>query len=187
MNPARKLQPPPSELASAIMVEVGPTPRVRIGDEVFEARRAKSCLVAPAQGDRVLCAIEPDAVFVLAVLTSDESATRVGADSELSIEAPHVVIGARECTVAVDRLGFFGGLVNAHVNKFAVIADELDAIAERVSQRAKRVFRMVEELDQLRAGTVDVRAENLASIRAENALISARVLAKIDGEQINLG
>ena len=41
--------------------------RVTLGDDRFEARRAKSCLVAPEPGDRVLCALEDDGVFVLAV------------------------------------------------------------------------------------------------------------------------
>ena len=33
----------------------------------------------------------------------------------------------------------------------------------------------------------DLRAQNLVAIRGENAVISARVLAKVDGEQIHLG
>jgi hypothetical protein len=49
------------------------------------------------------------------------------------------------------------------------------------------VFRFVEEIDQTRAGTVDLRAQNLMAIRGENAVISARVLAKVDGEQIHIG
>jgi hypothetical protein len=173
------------ELVSGVVLP-GDGVRVRIGGESFDAVRAKSCLVAPEAGDRVLCAVEPGAVFVLAVLTGGE-ATRVTAEGALSIEAPHIAVRADESTVTVGKLGFFAGLVDAHAQKLAVLADDIDTIATRIAQKAKRAFRLVEEVDQLRAGTVDVRAENLATIRAENALISARVLAKIDGEQINLG
>jgi hypothetical protein len=73
------------------------------------------------------------------------------------------------------------------VTKIALVAQEADTILTRLTQRAKRVFRFVEEIDQTRAGTVDLRAENLIGIRGENAIISARVLAKVDGEQIHLG
>jgi hypothetical protein len=90
-------------------------------------------------------------------------------------------------SVAVEELGFFGKLVRAEVAKVALAAQEVESVVTRLTQRAKRVFRFVEEIDQTRAGTVDLRAQNLVGIRGENALISARVLAKIDGEQIHLG
>jgi hypothetical protein len=73
------------------------------------------------------------------------------------------------------------------VAKVSLVAQEVDSVLTRLTQRAKRVFRFVEEIDQTRAGTVDMRAQNLIAIRGENAVISARVLAKVDGEQIHLG
>ena len=86
--------------------------------------------------------------------------------------------------MAIDELGFFGRLVQAEVTRVALVAQEVDSVLTRLTQRAKRVFRFVEEIDQTRAGTVDVRAESLLALRGENAVISARVLAKVDGEQI---
>jgi hypothetical protein len=87
----------------------------------------------------------------------------------------------------VEELGFFGRLLQSEVKKVVHAAQELDTVVGRLTQRAKRVFRFVEELDQTRAGAVDLRAQNVVHIRGENALISARVLAKFDGEQIHLG
>jgi hypothetical protein len=89
--------------------------------------------------------------------------------------------------MAIEELGFFGRLVQAEVAKVSLVAQEVDSVLTRLTQRAKRVFRFVEEIDQTRAGTVDMRAQNLIAIRGENAVISARVLAKVDGEQIHLG
>jgi len=94
---------------------------------------------------------------------------------------------ARKGSVAIDELGFFGRLLQAEVSKVALVAKEVDSVMDRLSQRAKRVFRFVEEIDQTRAGSVDLRAQNLLALRGENAVVSARVLAKIDGEQIHLG
>ena len=68
-----------------------------------------------------------------------------------------------------------------------VLAQEIDSIATRVSQKAKRAFRFIEEIDQTRAGAVDIRAQRMLGLRGENAVISARVLAKLDGEQIHIG
>jgi len=186
---------------------------VRHGSGTYQARRAKSCLVAPDLGDRVLCAVEPGGSFVLAVLEGREGVpTRLAADGDLHIQSrdgrvaisspdgvdivsggavavtsAELHVRAAKGSVAIDELGFFGKLVRAEVAKVVLAAEEVDMVLTRLTQRAKRVFRFVEELDQTRAGTVDLRAQNLVSIRGENAVISARVLAKVDGEQIHLG
>jgi len=189
------------------------TIEVRQGAGTCQARRAKSCLVAPEIGDTVLCASGPEGAFVLAVLQGSEGApTRLAADGDLRIESSNgrvaisspegvdlvsggavaltsaeVHVRAGKGSVAIEELGFFGRLVQAEVGKIALAAQEVDAALDRLTQRAKRVFRFVEEIDQTSAGTVDVRAQNLVGIRGENAVIAARVLAKIDGEQIHLG
>jgi hypothetical protein len=189
------------------------TVEVRHGSGTCQARRARSCLVAPETGDRVLCAFGLDGTFVLAVLEGREGApTRLATDGDLHIQsrggrvavsspdgvdlvssgavamtAAEVHVQAGKGSVAIEELGFFGRLVRAEVGKVALAAEELDTVLTRLTQRAKRVFRFVEEIDQTRAGTVDLRAQNLVGIRGENALIAARVLAKIDGEQIHLG
>ncbi len=189
------------------------TIKVRRGTGSYQARRAKSCLVAPEIGDTVLCASGPEGAFALAVLQGREGApTRLAADGDLSIESsngrvtvssPEAVdlmsggtvaltsaeihVRAAKGSVAIEELGFFGRLVQAQVAKVALAAEEVDSVLTRLTQRAKRVFRFVEEVDQTRAGTVDLRAQGLVGIRGENAVISARVLAKVDGEQIHLG
>ncbi|WP_441290190.1 DUF3540 domain-containing protein [Sorangium sp. KYC3313] len=213
MTAVKKLARPEAYLETGSVERVGATLVVRLGASSCEARRAKSCLVAPDVGDKVLCAIEPEGVYVLAVLDGREGApTKLATDGDLVVQARGGriavcaservdIVGAREVAmtgaevhvrakkgaIAIDELGFFGRLVQAEVTKIALVAQEADTILTRLTQRAKRVFRFVEEIDQTRAGTVDLRAQNLFGIRGENAIISARVLAKVDGEQIHLG
>jgi len=213
MTAVKKLASVEAYLETGHVERVGPALTVRLGAATFEARRAKSCLVAPEVGDKVLCAVEPEGVFVLAILQGRADAgTRLATDGDLTVQArggrvslcasegidlvsgdevavtgASVHVHARKGSVAIDELGFFGKLVQAKVTRVALVAEELDTVLTRLTQRAKRVFRVVEEIDQTRAGTVDVRAENLLGLRGENAVISARVLAKIDGEQIHLG
>jgi hypothetical protein len=210
---ARKLTTDEIALESGTVERTDAPMTVRLASGCYPARRAKSCLVAPEAGDRVLCAVAPDAVFVLAVLGGEEgAATRITADGELKLQAPHgrislcsaegvelvstkevalsgasIHLRAQSGSVAIEEFGFFGRLVRAEVSKVAIVAQEIDSRLERLVQRAKRVFRFVEEIEQVRAGTVDVRAENLAAIRAENTVVSARVLAKIDGAQVHIG
>ncbi|KYF52204.1 hypothetical protein BE08_20940 [Sorangium cellulosum] len=213
MTAVKKLARWETDLEAGRVEQVSGAIVVRLASGRYEARRAKSCLVAPEAGDKVLCAIDPDGVYVLAVLEGREGApTKLAADGDLEIQARGGrlavcaservdIVGAREVamtgaevhvrapkgSIAIQELGFFGRLVQAEVAKVALVAQEVDSRLTRLTQRVKRVFRFVEELDQTRAGSVDLRAESMIGIRGENAVISARVLAKIDGEQIHIG
>ena len=214
MTAAKKLATPGTHLETGTVERIlDGTIEVRVGPETCRARRAKGCLVAPEVGDRVLCAFEAEGGFVLTVLEGREGApTRLTAEGdlhlqshggrvavsspsgvdvvsggELAMTSAELHVRAARGSIAVEELGFFGRLVQAEVAKVALAAQEIDTTVTRLTQRAKRVFRFVEELDQTRAGTIDLRAQELVGIRGENAIISARVLAKLDGEQIHLG
>ncbi len=213
MSTAEQLAPKETCLETGQVERTTGMLRVALTSGTYEARRAKSCLVAPELGDRVLCAIDQDTLFILAVLEGREGAvTRVTADGDLRLQAPSGrvsvcsgkgvdIIGAEDVavtthtvnlrakvgSVAVDELGYLGKLVRAQVGKVALFAEEIDSRMTRLTQRAKRVFRFVEVIDQTRAGTVDMRAESLAAVRGENTMVTARVLAKIDGQQVHIG
>ena len=58
---------------------------------------------------------------------------------------------------------------------------------ERLSQRVKRSYRTVDELDQLHARQLDYKVDKTMSLRAANALLTAEQLVKVDGGQIHLG
>lgn len=83
-------------------------------------------------------------------------------------------------------MGFFGRLLQAEVAKVALVAQEVDSVVTRLSQRAKRVFRFVEEIDQTRAGTVDIRAQSLLGLRP-TPVTRRGSSRKVDGEQIHIG
>ncbi|MFO0617920.1 MAG: DUF3540 domain-containing protein [Polyangiaceae bacterium] len=212
MSVAKKLAVTGTFMESGSVERVeGATIEVALPSGRFQAARAKSCLVEPDRGDRVLCAIEADRVFVLAVLEGQPN-TVVAADGDLSlvsrsgrasITSPkgvdvetggEVLLAGREIhararhgTVAIEELGFFGKLVQAEVGKIALVANEVDSFMTRMTQRAKRVFRVIDEIDQTRANTIDMRAETVLGLRGENAIVSARVITKLDAEQVHIG
>ncbi len=214
MNAAKRLARSEAVLESGVVERVvGETIDVRSEGSTYRARRAKSCLVAPQAGDAVLCGFVTNETYVLAVLDGREGApTKLGVEGDLQIQSRRgrVSVGASEGvdlvsggsvsitgaeiharaakgSIAIDELGYVGKLVQAQVAKVTVLAQEIDSIATRLSQKAKRAFRFIEEIDQTRAGAVDIRAQRLLGLRGENAVISARVLAKVDGEQIHIG
>jgi hypothetical protein len=180
----------------------------------YRARRAVSCLVEPEEGDTVaVLTTEAGACYVTAVLEREAGApSRIVADGDLEIQlrdghfsvaaqegvnllsAGEVsIVGgslrvhAQEGNVVLERLSFLGAFARAEVEKIKIAAGSLDQVLDRFSQRVKRSFRHVEELDQVKAEHIDYSAKSSMSLHAENALITAEELVKVDGEQIHVG
>jgi len=176
------------------------------------ARRAASCLLVPEPGDRVLLALEPEP-FIVAVLErggEQPAALRLDGDVRLEVPSGKLDIAASEGVrlrsdraisllsralriesgsgeLLFGRLEAVASATRAHIGKLSLVADTCDVVAERIAQRAKRAYRFVEELDQLRARYLDHRADDLLQLKGKNTVLTAREVTKIDGEQIHVG
>ena len=205
-----------TELEIATVVAAVSEQRWRLGRSKgeLEANRALSCLLAPEVGDRVLLVrAEPGGAYILAVLTRPkEGPLRVRSPHDLSIEAPagRVTVGsaegialqsaksismgagrlelrAREAELFLEGLQYLGERIEATVGQLHTRAEALHSVAERCVQRLKRSYRVVEELDHHRAEQVDFSVRANFALRAKNALVAAKELIKLDGDQIHLG
>jgi hypothetical protein len=175
------------------------------------ARRAASCLLCPEPGDRVLVALLPDP-YVLAVLERDGSRVaelglpgdvslmaggRLGlgghegvdvtSEGKISLLSRVLEVHAADGRIALERVTAVAKAARAHLEKLDVVAHAYDLVAERIGTRVKRIYRFVEEIDQLRARHLDYRAQDTAQIRGTHTVISAKQVAKIDGEQVHIG
>jgi hypothetical protein len=215
-NLARKLNREQVTLDEGTVIEAeGGSLRVRVGDFECEARRAKSCLVMPSAGDEVLVAFgRGNRCFVLALLEEAEpqgkttlevegdldirvpagkasvsAAKGIGLTSgdELSLAAQALHVTALEGTVFVQKLAYLGSRLKAEVEGMKVVGSVCDSLFDRVSQRVKRSLRTVEDIDQVRAKKIDYASESTMSLRAENAVVHAEELVKVDASQIQLG
>jgi hypothetical protein len=188
--------------------------RVEIEGGACDARRAASCMLLPEPGDLVLLgALASGACYVLAVLerASDGVAT-LTADGGLKVHVPEgqFVIAARdgvaiatagevdvaasrfgvtasEGSLAFRRLSVLSTFLHAEVERARTITGTLDSVAQRVTQRVKRLYRLVEEHEEVRAKRLDLRAQKTLTLQAQNAMIGAEQLVRIDGEQVRLG
>jgi len=89
-------------------------------------------------------------------------------------------VTAASGNVAVSRLSFVSSLVQGEIRAGRLLA-------ESVYQRMKRSYRVVDELDQVKAERIDYEAKEDVSLHGKNALITAEGLIKVDGDQIHLG
>lgn len=180
----------------------------------LSCRRAVSCLVAPEIDDTVLVATATTGrAWVLAVLERDDTQkTRLEVDGDLDVRlrrgtftvaaqegvgivsgsAVQVVAGrfnlnAVDGNVALQRLTYVGRFLRSEIEKVKSVASTLDSVLDRFSQRVKRSYRTVEELEQLKARQLDYKVDKTMSLRGGNTMVTAEKLVKVDGDQIHLG
>lgn len=186
--------------------------RSRSGE--MRADRAASCLVEPRSGDMVLIAASEGAeeAYVLAILRRAESdaPTTLLVENELSVKAARIELAAEEgirivtpndlsaaahtmhfdakkAKFFVETMAYLGHEVVARVKGVKVAGRVLDGAWETVTQTAKRLYRTTTETEQVRAQNRDVRVDQLMSMHADNAGITAKQLIKMDAGQIVMG
>jgi hypothetical protein len=180
----------------------------------YKARRAVSCLVAPEPGDRALvAALDDGTVYVLAILEREAGQpTAISVEGDLMVQLPNgrfsvaaqegvnlisgenveivaggLKVNAARGSFAIEQLSFLGTLLQANIEKAKLVAGSLDSTLERWSQRVKRSYRFVEEIDQVRADQIDYSAQKSLSLHSRNAMVTAEELVKLDAEQIHVG
>ena len=183
------------------------------GEEV-SARRAVGCLVTPRLGDRVLLAAGAEgSAYVLSVLERDgDPAVVISASGDMKLEAAAGrldVVGAEgvqlvsgetvevaakaarvraiDAEVAAERLTVMGRYLQTSVDRIKTLATSLDAVADRVTQRAKRVYRKVAELEHVQVRQYELKASETMQLHGRNAVVTAQELVKVDAEQIHMG
>lgn len=200
----------------ATVMDAGPdgTWVVDDGRQHRTIRRAASCPLEPAVGDRVwvvgeaagsLWAIavleraQPSAPATLA-FPGDVAVTAGGrltlaaqggldlaTPAAASVSADELDVRARRGRAAVEELSLLARTVHASLAKLTHVGRVLELLVDRVTQRSQHSMRAIEGVDHTRAETIDYRAERSAHVRAEHALVDGKELVKLDGGQIHLG
>lgn len=178
------------------------------------ARPAVSCLIRPMVGDRVaVWAPDGGEAFIVAVLERPGNGNttlhvhgdldmrvtngrfNVTADGGIAMEtqqgmqlkADEMSLFAKKwCSVFSEWL-CAGRDIVTRAASVAVIANTASSVVNRLVQRSRHCLREVEQLDQVRCGQMDYRAEHTMSLRGKHTLVTAEQLVKADGDQIHLG
>lgn len=177
-------------------------------------RRAASCPLAPAVGDRVWVVGEAaGSLYALAVLerarpsepatlafagdvaiTAGGRLTLHAADgldlatpAAATVSADELHVQARKGTAALEELSIFARRVLASLARLTHVGQVLELFVDRVTQRSQHSMRAIEGIDHTSAQTIDYRAERTAHVRAEHAIVDGKELVKLDGGQIHLG
>lgn len=197
-----------------VVTEAGDDFVVHTDAAVYRARRAASCLLEPLVGDKVLLVTDmEDGDYVLAVLERDAgrlSTLSLPGDAQLTLQTGRLHVSARDGIgmasakeiamqsgslkvealkgeVTVHELSLVGEAWRSCVDRVKSVGRTFDSILERCHQRVARSYRVVDEMDQVKAGQIDYQADGSLQMHAKYTLMTADELVKVDGEQIHLG
>jgi hypothetical protein len=188
--------------------------RLEAASGTYNARQAISCLVTPCVGDHVLAAVDSHGnAYVLAILEREQAAVnQIDFDGEVQLrvrrgrlaitsqEGMDLASAGRIRAISEDlevqavtgavhlQDGMLqAGRLNTRIGAIHWLAETVDGIAERITQRVKRVYRNVEEFEQVKAGRMDYLVRKLLSFRSRYTVLTAKEDVKVDGERIHIG
>ncbi len=180
----------------------------------FTASSAFSCIISPQVGDRVMLSRdEHDQCYLLSIIhrtvgnaaslcfqgdlsiNSQQGSVTIAGDQGVQLASPkdltmasqELNVAATKATLNIADLAAVGDQLTSNISKIRIFANTIDSVAERLSQRLKNSFRMIEGVDQTRAGDVLTSVKNLFSMRSRQSAILAKKDMKIDAERIHMG
>jgi hypothetical protein len=186
---------------------------VETSDGLFHARRAASCLLDCILGDKVLMCIAADEAYILSVLEHDDAhsasitvrgdldlhlpsgkinirtkdGVSIASQQEISMLADRMSIGANRGDITISDLSFFGGRLGARLDSISLTARLVTSTVGSLYERLTRVFRKVEELEEVQAGRIELQAKDSLSLHGRHSMMTADQLVKVDGAQIHVG
>lgn len=189
---------------------------VMIDGEEYQAKVAASCLLRPSPGDRVLVSLAgADASFLLAVLergrVSDNGAEislagdvtlnvrngslRMNADNgihlathhDLSLVAKRVELNAGEGRACLENVSFTGKILDCSFESIRRMAGKCEELFGNLIQKCGRSTRMVEEHEEVQAGSMRHAVDGTMTMLSRNMIQMAEENVRIDAEKIHLG
>lgn len=177
----------------------------------WTCKRAASCLLEPRVGDRVWFVAEAgppgqQRSYITAVLeraTGEVPATlsvegtpelhvqadvlRLRAEDKLEVQTDEVRVQGRLANIVLDECSTILRTLFTYASKLTTVGKAIDMLADSIVSHSKTSQRTVEEVDVVKAGTIDYRATHSAQVGAEQTLITGAEIVKVDGGQIHMG
>lgn len=168
------------------------------GGAPWHCARAASCLLQPNTGDVVLVAgPQRDQLFLIAVVTqADPSQSQLVAEGDLTIrsrrggialQASAFALQADKATVDITDMAYRGAEVRVTTLVARFVGRTLETVLDRLSLLTRSSFRLTEEVEQVRAGQIDMQASQSLRLHAKNTFVTSQALVKVDAEQIHMG
>ncbi|WP_307648339.1 DUF3540 domain-containing protein [Variovorax boronicumulans] len=105
----------------------------------------------------------------------------------LALEAPALALQAEKAQVDIAQMDYRGAEVRMTTLVARFVGRTLETVLDRLSVLTRSSFRLTEEVEQVRAGQIDMQASESMRLHAKNTFVTSKVLVKVDAEQIHMG
>ena len=162
----------------------------------WHCRRAVSCVISPQVGDTVLIASVENQIWLLAVLerlNPQQAELHVPGDlhirssGELSLSGEALRVSAEQGDCHINDLKYSGDKVAAWVSVARIVGKRAESVWQTVTQISQNLLRTTRQMEQVRAGQLDMKAEDYVRLHAHNTVITSKAITKVDSEQIHMG
>ncbi len=172
----------------------------------IHAERAAGCLLAPRPGDLVLASMDArGGAFVLSVLKRETEAPgeidypgdlRLRARGDLRLDAggdaglsagETLVLAAKEGEASFEKVSALAKTADVRLGTLTMMAGAVEQFFSRLTQRLTNSVRLVEEHEEVQAGSARYLIEDTLTMHSKNALHIAEEVVKIDAGQVHLG
>ncbi|RJR33222.1 MAG: DUF3540 domain-containing protein [Desulfobacteraceae bacterium] len=175
---------------------------------VVLSEQAIGCLVRPKTGDTVLlCMDEAERCFILSVLKREDACkTRtelsflgsvdlrvkggelsVSSEEKIAFASGKISMHADRGEAVIEKFSYTGSVLKSQVRRIVVVANTVENIFRRFTQRLQDSFRFIKDHDEVQSGNTRYLVEDTLTLHAKNANHMAEELVTINAEQIHLG
>lgn len=162
----------------------------------WHCRRAVSCVIAPQAGDTVLISTVDNQMWLLAVLErGNNDATElsvpgdlvIASQGALSLNSEALNVSATKGDCHISDMTYSGDKISAWVTLSRIVGKRAESVWQTVTQMSHNLFRTTRLTEQVRAGQLDMKAEDYLRMHAQNTVITSKAITKVDSEQIHMG
>lgn len=123
----------------------------------------------------------------LRVATADDQSAVSLTDKGLLLSSNSIGVKAKSGKLNIEHSLLEGKTFKGVLDRSRLLVGKIETVAVRIMERAKNVYRHVEELQQTRANRVRTLVEGTYQMNSETTYIKSEKNVNIDGERIHLG
>jgi hypothetical protein len=105
----------------------------------------------------------------------------------MKISSAEVGITAQKSEFHIKETRYLGKIFRGKIEDAQLIAGKLTTIAKSITEKAKNVYRTVEQLTQLRTGRMRTLVGSTFHLKAKKTYMKAEEDFKINADKIHLG
>ena len=147
-------------------------------------------VVAQADARQAVLAVNGDLTLASrhgAVAVRSAGALELQSDTAVATRAPEWQLNAERGQCHVASLDYQGAEVRFSVLVSRFVGRACEVVLDRLHLLTRSSFRLTEDVEQVRAGQIDMQASGTLRLHANNTLVTSKELVKVDAEQIHMG